>query len=43
MIFLLILSARCAAQDQDQEQDQEQEFECSGRLTLRASILAYAV
>jgi hypothetical protein len=39
MIFLLILSARCAAQDQDQEQ----EFECSGRLTLRASILAYAV
>jgi hypothetical protein len=34
---------RAAIQDQDHDQEHEQEFDCEGRLTLRAAILAYAV
>ena len=44
LIVLLILPDRRAAiQDQDYDQEHEQEFDCEGRLTLRATILAYAV
>jgi hypothetical protein len=41
---ILILPVRHAAiQDQDHDQEHEQEFDCEGRLTLSATILAYAV
>jgi hypothetical protein len=34
---------RAAIHGQDYDQEHEQEFDCEGRLTLSATILAYAV